>query len=136
LSVVRPLITLACLLLFPARHASAQRLFNYSAARSEAWRVLGPGGGGAQFYPAVSPHDTNLVLVACDITGAYISKDGGKSWRMFNLRSPIRYFVFDPIDPQVIYAGAESLWRSADGGNTWNLVFPPPRLGHAPPDAR
>jgi photosystem II stability/assembly factor-like uncharacterized protein len=60
------------------------------------------------------------------MTGAYISKDGGNSWRMFNLGSPIRYFVFDPIAPQVIYAGAESLWRSADGGSTWNLVFPPP----------
>ncbi len=99
---------------------------NPSATRLDAWRILGPGGGGAQFYPAVSPHDPNLVLVACDMTGAYISHDGGNSWRMFDLRVPVKFFVFDPIDPQVIYAGASSLWRSGDAGRTWNLIFPTP----------
>jgi len=58
---------------------------------------LGPGGGGAQFYPAVSPHNPSLVLVACDMTGAYISRDGGNSWRLFELRSPVRFFEFDPL---------------------------------------
>ena len=58
------------------------------------------------------------------MTGAYISEDGGKSWRMFSLRSPVKFFVFDPLDPQVIYAGAEVLWRSADRGRTWSLAFP------------
>jgi photosystem II stability/assembly factor-like uncharacterized protein len=91
-----------------------------SAPRFDAWRILGPGGGGAQFYPAVSPHDPNLVLVACDMTGAYISENGGQSWRLFDLRSP----VFDPQDPKVIYAGADALWRSEDRGRTWGLVYP------------
>jgi photosystem II stability/assembly factor-like uncharacterized protein len=96
----------------------------YSAPRLDAWRILGPGGGGAQFFPAVSPHDPNLVLVACDMTGAYISEDGGKSWRQFDLRSPVRFFAFDPLDSQVIYAGADVLWRSADRGRTWSLIYP------------
>jgi photosystem II stability/assembly factor-like uncharacterized protein len=43
---------------------------------------------------------------------------------LFNLRSPVRFFAFDPIDPHVIYAGAHSLWRSIDTGRTWSLVFP------------
>ena len=102
----------------------AQNGANYSAPRLDAWRILGPGGGGAQFFPAVSPHDPNLVLVACDMTGAYISEDGGKSWRLFDLRSPVTFFAFDPLDSQVIYAGADVLWRSADHGRTWNLVYP------------
>ena len=71
-----------------------------SAPRFDAWRILGPGGGGAQFYPAVSPHDPNLVLVACDMTGAYISENGGQSWRLFDLRSPVTFFAFDPQDPR------------------------------------
>ena len=95
-----------------------------ASARFDSWRILGPGGGGAQFYPAVSPHDPRLVLVACDMTGAYISEDGGNSWRMFSLRSPVKFFVFDPLDPKVIYAGAEVLWRSSDRGRTWRLVYP------------
>ena len=97
----------------------------YSAARLDTWRILGPGGGGAQFFPAVSPHDPNLVPVACDMTGAYISEDGGKSWAEgFSLRSPVSLFVFDPLDPQAIYACAEVLWRGAIRGRTWSLAFP------------
>ena len=105
-------------------HAPGETGPNHSAPRLDAWRVLGPGGGGAQFFPAVSPHDPNLVLVACDMTGAYISENGGQSWRMFNLRNPVTFFAFDPQDPKVIYAGADALWRSDDRGRTWGLVYP------------
>ena len=94
--------------------------------RFDAWRVIGPGGGGAQFLPTVSPHDPKRVLIACDMTGAYISQDGGDSWRMFNLRGRVDFFVFDPLSPDTIYAGSAGLWRSVDGGATWRLVFPNP----------
>ena len=69
----------------------------HGAAGPGQWRVIGPGGGGAQFFPAVSPHDSSTVLVACDMAGAYITHDGGRSWRMFNLRAPARFFAFDPL---------------------------------------
>src|SRR5205807_759532 len=49
------------------------------------FRVIGPGGSGAMFHPTASPHDLDTVLVGCDMTGTYITHDGGKSWRMFNL---------------------------------------------------
>ncbi|MFB3921535.1 MAG: WD40/YVTN/BNR-like repeat-containing protein [Terriglobia bacterium] len=121
-------VSLALISLFIARmnFLRAQAAESYSAPRLDSWRILGPGGGGAQFFPAISPHDSNLVLVACDMTGAYISEDGGASWRMFNLRSPARFFEFDPLDPKVIYVGARALWRSADRGRTWSLVYPLP----------
>ncbi len=90
------------------------------------FEVLGPGGGGAMFNPTISPHDANTVLVSCDMTGAYITHDGGQSWRMFNLRGVVRFFVFDPLDPKVMYAQATGLWRSIDAGETWKLVYPKP----------
>src|SRR5438874_2721195 len=90
------------------------------------WRILGPGGGGAQFIPTVSPHDPGRVLVACDMTGAYITHDAGASWRMFNLRWPVRLFAWDPVRPDTLYANAAGLWRSDDAAQTWNLVFPDP----------
>ncbi len=120
------LIWLVLLLATPAVYAGAQSTTSPSASRFDAWHILGPGGGGAQFYPAVSPHDPNVVLVACDMTGAYLSRDGGNSWRMFSLRVPVRFFAFDPIAPKVIYAAASNLWRSSDAGQTWNLIFPIP----------
>ena len=69
------------------------------------------------FFPAISPHNPDLVMVACDMTGSYISKDGGQTWRMFNLGNPVIFFEFDPIDPRVIYAGnpqplAQRGWRN------------------------
>ncbi|MGE5646438.1 MAG: hypothetical protein ACM336_11665 [Acidobacteriota bacterium] len=90
--------------------------------------VLGPGGGGAQFNPTISPHDVNRVFVSCDMTGAYSSTDGGESWRMFNLRGVVRFFVFDPLDANTVYAESTGLWRSRDGGKTWNLVYPDPSV--------
>jgi photosystem II stability/assembly factor-like uncharacterized protein len=96
------------------------------AGRPGDFRVIGPGGGGAMFNPTVSPHDKNTVLVSCDMTGAYITHDDGQSWRMFNLRGTVHFFVFDPIDPKTIYAEVTGLWRSTDGGETWRLVYPSP----------
>lgn len=101
-------------------------LANRDAPRPGNFRVIGPGGGGAMFHPTVSPHDLDTVLVGCDMTGAYISHDGGKSWRMFNLRGVVEFFVFDPSDRNVIYAQSSGLWRSQDQGASWNLVYPKP----------
>ena len=99
---------------------------SFAAQRPGDFRIIGPGGGGAMFHPTVSPHDTNTVLVACDMTGSYITHDGGQSWRMFNLRGVTDFFAFDPKDPKTMYAHATGLWRSTDGGEHWNLVYPNP----------
>ena len=45
------------------------------------FKVIGAGGGGAMFHPKVSPHDLNTFLGNRNMTGAYITHDGGKSWR-------------------------------------------------------
>jgi photosystem II stability/assembly factor-like uncharacterized protein len=97
------------------------------ASRSDRWEIIGPGGGGSQFYPTVSPHDPRRVLVACDMTGSYLTEDGGASWRMFNLGGTTRFFEWDPNNPRIIYAGANALYRSADGGVSWMLLYPPAR---------
>jgi photosystem II stability/assembly factor-like uncharacterized protein len=113
-----------------------------AAPRFDRWQVIGPGGGGGQFIPTISPHSTKDVLVACDMTGSYISHDGGESWRMFNLGNRSDLFVFDPVNQEVIYAktfgppaamskdrpvALAGLWRSSDRGKTWQLVRADPR---------
>jgi hypothetical protein len=115
---------------------AASLLAAAQAPRADAWTVIGPGGGGAQFFPTISPHDPKVVLVGCDMTGSYLSKDGGASWRMFNLRGRSSLFVFDPVDPKVLYARSIGLWRSTDQGDTWKLVVPDPATvtGIAMPD--
>src|SRR5512147_1839215 len=94
------------------------------ATGEDRWRVIGPGGGGALFHPTVSPHDPRTALIACDMTGNYITTDAGGHWRNFNLGAPVEFFLFDPTDPRLIYAKAGALFRSSDGGTTWARFFP------------
>src|SRR5579863_7172519 len=96
------------------------------ADRPGGFRVIGPGGGGAMFNPTISPHDPNTVLVSCDMTGSYITHDGGRTWRMFNLRGVVDFFVFDPLDGKTMYAHASGLRRCTHGGKSCNLVYPSP----------
>jgi photosystem II stability/assembly factor-like uncharacterized protein len=91
-----------------------------------AWQIIGPGGGGAMFLPTISPHDANVVFVACDMTGSYLTSDAGKSWRMFNLRGRTSLFAFDPLQPQTMYAYSIGLMRSTDGGLSWQMIYPAP----------
>ena len=97
------------------------------APRSDPWTIVGPGGGGTMIAPTISPHDPRIVLEHCDMTGAYITLDGARSWRMFNLRGVVGTFAFDPRNPKAIYAGNQALWRSEDTGRTWSMVFPDPK---------
>jgi photosystem II stability/assembly factor-like uncharacterized protein len=97
-----------------------------SARRNDAWTVIGMGGGGTMVLPTVSPHDPKVVVEACDMTGAYVSLDGGESYRMFNLRTGIRCYAFDPSNPDIIYAANDGLWRTEDKGKAWSLVLPNP----------
>src|SRR2546423_874261 len=65
------------------RTAAATLLFAagiHADSRPGNFRIIGPGGGGAMFHPTISPHDPNTILVGCDMTGAYISHDGGQTW--------------------------------------------------------
>ncbi len=98
-----------------------------AAPRLDKWKVIGPGGGGAQFFPAISPHDPRKVYVASDMTQGFTSEDGGESWRMFNIGGAIRFFVFDPHRRDVAYARSGlGLFSTCDGGRTWWLIHPAP----------
>ncbi len=59
--------------------------------------------------------------------GVYLTTDGANSWtRVFNgERININSVEFSTTNPQVAYAGGESIiLRSEDGGNTWSTISP------------
>jgi len=93
------------------------------------WRAIGPGGGGAQYRPVLSPHDARLVVVGTDMSAGFVSQDQGRSWRRFHLRARPDTVLFDPVSPDVIYAlmpGTLGLYRSPDRGRAWRLIYPLP----------
>ena len=93
---------------------------------SAGWAVIGPGGGGAQFLPHINPHDHSNVVERCDMTGAYFTRDSGKTWKMYNLRTVVQDFEFDPTVPGRVYAANTGFYRSDNGGETWKLILPAP----------
>jgi photosystem II stability/assembly factor-like uncharacterized protein len=78
------------------------------------------------FHVTINPRNPDEVLLSCDMTGAYISHNGGRHWRMFNLRGAVRFFAFDPLRSGTLYAATDVLWRSTDDGATWRALWPRP----------
>jgi photosystem II stability/assembly factor-like uncharacterized protein len=94
--------------------------------QSPTWRPLGLSGGGALFAPAISPVDPRLMLVNCDMSAAYLSRDGGHTWQMIHhsqLGGNTRCRpVFHPQDRDAAFAASDWEGRlkvSHDGGETW-----------------
>lgn len=85
---------------------------------------LGIGGGGALFEPAISPFNSNEILVVPDMGGIYISHNKGENWNRVNLYGTVISATYDPNREGVIYAGGSGLYRSTDNGNTFKLIFP------------
>ena len=95
-----------------------------SLAATSAWQPVGLSGGGAMFAPAISPVDPNLMMLNCDMSGAYISEDGGRNWRMIHhaqLHSDTECRpAFHPTEPNTIYASSNGRLKvSHDRGKTF-----------------
>ena len=111
---------------------------NISAtAKGTGWKVIGPGGGGGVLKPTISPFNDKFVIAHCDMTGVYITTDGGQNWKMKNLWNVPDDFEFDPVDSNTIYiatrgflysedrgSGISLLLRSEDKGEKWKIIFP------------
>ena len=98
-----------------------------TANPKDGWLILGPGGGGCVHTLTVNPHRPETMVVSCDMTAGYITHNGGKSWREFNLKSRQYAYAFDPVAPDTIYVGTSGLFCSEDNGTTWRLLFPDPK---------
>ena len=94
--------------------------------QDKGWTRLGPGAGGGMFNSTLSPHDPNTLILTCDMTGQYLTRDAGRSWRMCNLMIWCDCFAFDPIDPKRIYAGSNAVYATDDFAQSWQMLWPSP----------
>ncbi|MBN1675097.1 MAG: hypothetical protein JXR37_28915, partial [Kiritimatiellae bacterium] len=107
------------------------------------WRSIGPGPGGAMFGPTFSPHDSKVIVCGVDMGLAFMTRDGGKTWKILgrNGAQPagdsaqagepfgnpgyrgMWNCCFDPKRPARIFIGStHGLYRTTDGGANWRLV--------------
>ena len=89
-------------------------------------RVLGGDGECA----GIDPTNDQVMYGSSQYLNLYKSTNGGASFLNINpgwgneataFNGP---FELAPSDPELLYAGAQSLWRSTDGGNSWEVTGP------------
>lgn len=88
------------------------------------WGKTGPGGGGATFIPTFSYQSATNFLLRCDMTGSYLTRDGGQSYQQIDFANGASGYAYDPADSSIIYIGSAVLNKSIDGGKTWQILFP------------
>ncbi len=96
------------------------------------WRSVGPGGGGAMFVPSFSPHQSDELFAACDMSELFHTTNLGQDWKTVPFReiqggrqSQVQF----TSDPDILYCldltqieGGDTRTpvRSMDGGLTWS----------------
>ncbi len=119
----------------------------WGVARSEdgglTWRMTFVGCVASLTIVAVHPQDPNIIYVG----GSYVegkfplllqSSDGGQTWTSLPLGMlasvAIYGLVLDPTRPDHLFASDHfGVWRSTDGGDTWQRLDTPPRKLPAEP---
>ena len=90
-----------------------------SPAQAE-WSGMGPGGGGGMHNSAISPVDSDIMTVNCDMGGYYVTNDAGTTWRTIDFGGMTYSTAFHPTDKNTFYACARYVYRTTDGGVTWS----------------
>ena len=99
------------------------------------WLLEGPSNIGGRINTVlIHPQDINIIYAGCASGGIFKTTNGGLSWTpIFDSHSylAIGKLVFDPSNPNIIYAGTgdpnissypflgDGLYKSTDAGATW-----------------
>ena len=92
--------------------------------------TVGPGGGGALYHPVVNPHDSNNFFITCDMGSAFVTHDGGKSFKSLLLGRGVSAdgmprWWFSPHSENTVYATVRTVvYVSHNKGRTWDFLFP------------
>jgi photosystem II stability/assembly factor-like uncharacterized protein len=113
---------------------SEQGLFRSSDGAGHWTRVESPLNEKQIWSILIAPQQPELILVGTCPSRLFRSADSGRTWtgpvvaieqhcpRILHTR--VTTLVADPTDPDTVWAGVEidGLWRSRDGGQTWQQV--------------
>ncbi|MDQ7054355.1 MAG: FlgD immunoglobulin-like domain containing protein [candidate division KSB1 bacterium] len=99
-----------------------------STDAGQSWQSLTPVAVAVRAL-AIDPHNPNHVYIGADIFGVMRTLDGGANWEKYETGLDDDPFVYaiaiHPQNPDIVYAGTfkskgrGGVYRSADGGRTW-----------------
>lgn len=134
---LRPALTLSVWWLLAAGLAvpvEARQSSNAASPLSgHTWVRLGGPPGGLGYDIRVRPDDPDIWLVTDAFAGVHLSTDGGLTWATSdegidartgpsNEAIPVFSLTIDPNNPDIVWAGTQGvrgIYRSTDGGRTW-----------------
>jgi photosystem II stability/assembly factor-like uncharacterized protein len=92
------------------------------------WRGVGGSIGGDLRSVVARPGGFGYAVGQATIAATI---DGGETWRAFGIPTPQTIQVATLADPQTGYAqdSGRTLWRTRDGGSTWQVLDPGPATG-------
>lgn len=94
---------------------------------SDVWRRTNPGGGGG--FATVGAGLQGTMVAAGDMSGAYVSLDGGYLWEPIGAARGLGSTLiggvgFDPVDRDLFYLGTDAgIYRTTDAGQTVTQVL-------------
>jgi photosystem II stability/assembly factor-like uncharacterized protein len=88
------------------------------------WQFVGTPLGDEDIYAIrVDPENEHLWYVGSQASGIYLTRDSGNTWE-HHLGGIVKALEIDPNNHSVVYASSGSdLYKSADQGVTWPLVY-------------
>jgi len=113
--------------------AAAVALMVATAAPAQTWKQVGPPGGTVITIDA-DPHDINRLFLGTSDGHVFASTDEGQHWQMVSRIGTgqddvVTHILVDPRNKNRLYAstwtlysGGGGVYRSDDGGRTWNLI--------------
>jgi len=127
-------------------YAASSNGFYRSTNDGASWNKIGSVGNSARIQMAVTPANPNLVaMVSSRVDGSFggffVSTNSGSDWVTRYGPGQKNLLVWDPAgsesggqgtydlciaiapgNPNLVYIGGVNLWRSTDGGATWNIA--------------
>ncbi|MCO5282511.1 MAG: T9SS type A sorting domain-containing protein [Saprospiraceae bacterium] len=109
-------------------------------AQPSTWSSSGLGGGGSLFAPSISPVNSSIMYMQCDMSEVFHTSDAGIHWQPIHFKQLISTGGTHPVvftnDPSILYTVNYGFLddtrfpvKSVDGGNTWNQLASDPTGG-------
>jgi photosystem II stability/assembly factor-like uncharacterized protein len=107
--------------------------FAASSVQAQVWRQSGPPGGTVISLTA-DPNNTSRLFLGTSDGHVFASTDEGGQWQLISRIGTgqddvITHIIVDPRDPNRLYAsswtlysGGGGVYRSDDGGRSWNVI--------------